>query len=90
MGLKRWGAKRDANEKAIRTALQAVGALIIQLSETGAPDLLVAFRGRVTLLEVKQAKGKATVAQREKQQQGWPVVTARTADEALKAIGAIR
>jgi hypothetical protein len=35
--------KRDANEKPIRTALEAAGATVTPISGEGAPDLLVRF-----------------------------------------------
>lgn len=95
MSLKRWSARRDANEAAIVDALRTVGAGVIRLSQTGVPDLLVLFRGRVHLLEVKRAKargqgaGRATMAQEQLAAQGWPVSVTRTTDEALRAVGAI-
>lgn len=45
---------RDANELEIVKALVAVGASVTRLNETGVPDLLVGFRGRTFLLEVKR------------------------------------
>lgn len=81
----RWGAKRDAAEKGLVAGLQAVGAEVTRISGKGAPDLLVAFRGRLYAFEVKSKSGKRTEAQEVSQ---WPIV--RTMDEALKAIGACR
>lgn len=46
-------AHRDAAEPAIIAALRAVGATVHQLSGEDIPDLLVGYRGRTTLLEVK-------------------------------------
>ena len=46
--------KRDANERDIIIALRARGATVEQLDGYGVPDLLVAFRGRLYLLEVKE------------------------------------
>lgn len=80
--------KRDANEKPIVDALRSVGALVLRVSEKGAPDLVVYFRGRTRLLEVKSRLGRATLAQDASSVQGWPVVTVRDIDEALVAIGA--
>ncbi len=82
MSLHRLNPKRDANEKAIREALQAVGATITIVSGRGAPDLLVRFQGRLYGLEVKTATGKRTKAQ---QQTQWPVV--RSVADALAALG---
>lgn len=76
--------KRDANEQAIVDALKAVGAHVTRLSGEGAPDLLIAHRGRLWAVEVKSGKGKRTKAQ---EQTNWPIV--RSVDEALKVIGAI-
>jgi hypothetical protein len=46
-------AHRDAAEPAIIKALEAVGASVWQLSGEDIPDLLVGYRGRTFLLEVK-------------------------------------
>lgn len=75
--------RRDANEKPIRTALEAVGATFTPVSGRGAPDAVIVFRGRVYAVEIKSAKGKRTAAQEHTQ---WPIV--RSVDEALAAIGA--
>jgi len=79
------GAKkrRDSNEKALRDALQAVGAECWQISGRGLPDLLVRFRGRYYAAEVKTAKGKET-----EHQGDFPIW--RSVDDALRAIGAVR
>jgi hypothetical protein len=82
--------KRDANEAEIVSALRKVGASVIRISEKGAPDLLVFHRGAVHLLEVKSRLGGATTAQDATSAQGWPVVTVRTVDDGLRAVGAIR
>lgn len=79
--------KRDLNEPAIVAALRAVGATVIQISAAGAPDLLVAFRGRWTPLEIKRPRGKLTPAQREL----WLIAQfpiCETVEQALRAIGA--
>jgi Holliday junction resolvase len=81
--------KRDLNEKPIVDALRKVGASVIRISEKGAPDLLVFYRGVVSLLEVKGRLGTATAAQDATKAQGWPVVTVRTVDDGLRAVGAI-
>lgn len=88
MSLHRRNPRRDANEPAIVEALEAVGAKVKRLSAAGVADLLVLFRGRLFLLEVKTAKGRATLAQDETSADGWPVVTVRTEIAALLAIGA--
>lgn len=82
--------KRDANEKAIVAALEAVGAFVFRLSGEGVPDLLVAYRGVWRPLEVKSAKGTYT------REQEWQflqagatarITTVRSVEEALAAIG---
>ncbi len=89
MSLKRWNAKRDANEAAIVKALKQVGASVARISEPGMPDLIVWYRGRITLLEIKTRLGRATFAQGTRSEEGWPVVTVRTEDAALRAVGAM-
>jgi Holliday junction resolvase len=56
--------KRDANEKAIRKALEAAGAIVMPISGEGAPDLLVSYRGDLYALEVKSQIGTRTEAQK--------------------------
>ena len=61
----RRAAKVDANQREIRKALQAIGAHVLYIKEP--VDLLVGFRKRNILLEVKNVHGKneLTKAQRE-------------------------
>lgn len=47
--------QRDQNEPAVVAALEAVGAVVRQL-DPPMPDLLVSWRGVLTLLEVKRAR----------------------------------
>lgn len=49
-------ARRDANEDSIVDALRARGACVAKLSGDGLPDLLVSYRGVLSLLEVKDTK----------------------------------
>ena len=89
MTLKRYSAKRDGNEAPIVKVLRKCGALVQPLSLPGMPDLLIAYRGKVLLLEIKQPKGgKLTAAQRKAALLGWPVVTVYSIAEALALIGA--
>jgi hypothetical protein len=91
--------KRDDNEPDIVKALQAVGAVVHRLDETGVPDLMVGWGRRTHLLEVKCELGprggdrsKLTPDQ-VTWHQGWkgePAVIVRTPIEALRAIGAIK
>ena len=73
--------RRDASEKAIVAALEALGAHVTRVSGVGAPDLLVRWRGRLWAWEVKSATGTRTQAQQESQ---WPIV--RSVDEAIAAL----
>lgn len=92
MSLNRRNPRRDANELPIVQALKQIGASVARISEPGMPDLIVWYRGSITLLEIKrpkavgQAAGRATLAQIQRTAEGWPIVTARTVDEALKAV----
>ena len=90
MSLKRRAARRDLNEREVIVALKAVGASVVQISETGAPDLLVGFRGQTHLLECKGMKGKLTDDQLRwhKAWEGRQVSVVRTVEEALQLIGA--
>lgn len=78
--------KRDRNEKAIRKALEAVGATVIPISGKGAPDVFVVFQGQMWGAEIKSGAGKLTKAQ-EASGAGrlWPVW--RTPQDALATIG---
>jgi Holliday junction resolvase len=78
--------KRDANEAAIVAALERVGARVMRISQAGAPDLVVCAKGQLFALEVKSATGTPTKAQAA-QFQGWPIVTVRSVEDALAAIG---
>ncbi len=80
--------RRDANEAAIVQALRAIGAKVRQISAPGVPDLLVLYRGQVTLIECKTKLGSATLAQELLSAEGWPVVVVRTPEAALQAIQA--
>lgn len=68
MTLNRHAKKRDANEIHIIRTLQKVGASVQRLNEKGCPDLLVGFRGRNYIIEVKNPKGKNTITE---DQQRW-------------------
>ena len=84
-------AKRDANEPEIIAALRRVGASVQPVSIPNVPDLLVGFRGRNYLLEIKTAKGKE-----ERGQSEWALLweghraVVRTVDDALIAIGVLK
>ncbi len=88
---RRFDAKVDENQPEIIAALEGVGARVWVI---GRPlDLLVIFRGKVDLLEVKTEDGRLNKNQKETMKECayagyWPHVV-RSVDEALGAIGAI-
>lgn len=88
----RYAARVDATQPDIVYALQAVGALVLDLSRAGGgvPDLLVYFRGRYFLLECKSTGGTLTPAQLRTIADGWPVLVVDSPHAALVAIGAMR
>lgn len=90
MSIHRRAARRDNNEAEIVTALETVGALVTRVSGAGQTDLIVAFRGRVYLLEVKARKGRLTPAQ-EKFYARWfeYVHIVRKVDDALRVVETI-
>ena len=82
-------ARVDANQSIIVDALRQVGARVVSLAAIGkgCPDLLVGFRGRNYLLEVKIDKGALTSMQVSFAEM-WrgQVVVVRNVDEAIFAI----
>lgn len=88
----RYAAKVDQNQQLIVETLRQIGASVEPLHAVGrgVPDLLVGFRDRTYLLEVKTDQGELNADQR-----AWhgrwrgQVAIVRSADEALNAIGAI-
>lgn len=86
MSIKRYAARRDGNEMPIVNALRKVGCTIKRLDFC---DLLVGWRGRNFLLEVKTEKGQLKESQ-EEMVRSWrgQYEIVRTAEEALRAIGA--
>lgn len=83
----RRAAKRDGNEREIITALESAGCRVMQLSGRAVPDLLVyrAATGLLRLMEIKQAKGRLTEAQRGRFPE-WPAWVCRTKEQALEAM----
>lgn len=63
MSLHRRAARRDASEREVIEALVEGGAKVQQLSGAGVPDLLVAYRGVIRLVEVKSGGGRLTQEQ---------------------------
>ncbi len=60
--MKRYGNKRDANEKEIVEALRAIGCSVYYMDKP--VDLLVGYRARNFLLECKTDNGKLTKDQK--------------------------
>lgn len=58
--MRKYGAKRDANELEIVAGLRKIGCGVLHLSAGGVPDLLVSFKNKLYLFEVKTKKGKLT------------------------------
>lgn len=89
---RRVAARVDANQAAIVAGLRQIGASVIHLHRVGqgCPDLLVGYRGRNYLFEVKTARGDLTDEQRELHLT-WPgqVGIIRTLDDALCRMGVI-
>ena len=72
----RRAARRDANEDQVVSALEACGAYVKKVNDGGTFDLLVWYRGRTLLLEVKDGRRppseqKLTPAE-EKFHREWP------------------
>lgn len=54
-----WAKRRDAVEREIVNALEARGATVHRMDGVGCPDLLVGYKGRTLLMEVKDPKDGA-------------------------------
>jgi hypothetical protein len=87
----RRAAKRDAAEPDIVETLQGIGCEVTKLSDTDLPDLLVGWRGKLHLIEVKTGNAKLRPGQEEFRARmaecGVTVKVVRTPPEALDAIG---
>lgn len=87
MSLSRFAKRRDAAEKSIVEALEAIGCLVFRIDVPA--DLLCFFRNRWTVLEVKARKRNDQPKQDEfRKLTGTPVV--KDVAEALIAIGATK
>ncbi|WP_225783350.1 hypothetical protein [Xenophilus sp. Marseille-Q4582] len=90
-------ARVDANQPAVVAALRKAGATVQSLAAAGdgVPDLLVAFRSDLFLLEVKDGSKPPSARALTPDQVRWhaawgaPVHVVNSVDEALQAIGAI-
>jgi hypothetical protein len=89
----RRAARVDANQDQIVAALRAAGASVQSLAQIGqgCPDILVALRGAMWLMELKTGKAEPNDKQA-KWHIEWcaPVHVVRTPDEALRAVGVLR
>jgi hypothetical protein len=89
----RFGAQVDGTQPDIVDVLREVGAhvLVLDVSEAGEPDLLVAWMGVLNLLECKARKGGLSPEQVQVHDEyarcGIRVHTVRSLREALDAIG---
>lgn len=82
----------DKTQNEIVMALRQVGAKVAITSNLGDgfPDLLVAYRDNILLMEVKSRGGRLTQDEESFYSEWRPyMVVVYTVDEALKAIGAI-
>lgn len=83
--------RRDSTHHEVVEALESVGASVFDCADMGGgfPDLVVGYRGRTYLMEVKGPKGKLSPSQ-VAFSAGWrgdKVLMVRTRAEALRAIG---
>jgi len=88
----RTAARSDANQKAIMDAARAVGAVVTDIHRhgRGVPDLLISFRGRWYLVEVKDADGNLTKKEREFiNLHDAPVYIVRTPEQMIDVLGAL-
>lgn len=88
----RRAAHADSTQPAIVSALKAVGAAVLRITcpdRAGVWDLLVGFRGRTFLLEVKGPKTKVSYEQTvlHASWPGGPSYVVRSPEEALAALG---
>lgn len=87
--------KTDDNASPIVEALRKVGAVVWFIEgahgSAGVPDLLVGYKGRTYLLEVKMEKGQLSEAQKRfiETWAGAKSAVVRNVQEALEAIGAL-
>lgn len=90
--LRKYNAKRDANEASIVRVFRDLGCLVHRLDQPC--DLLVyvfkSMTQRLLLVEVKTAKGDLNDKQRAFVAQGWPVHVIRSEDEAINLVQRMR
>ncbi len=73
-------AKIDANQNDIVKALRKIGAFVQSLATIGkgCPDLLVGYRGKWHLMEVKDAKKTPSQRELTKDEMDWILKAAKT------------
>ena len=86
----KWAAAVDENQKGIVKDLRAVGISVQSLGRVGegCPDLLLGYKGRNILCEIKTSKGKLKANQEEwiETWGGEKVIVARTSDEIIEYV----
>ena len=86
MTMPRYGASVDLNQQEIIDALKKVGCAVVAI---GTPvDLLVGYRGRNFLIEVKRPGEKARTKTQREFLENWPgqVRIAETPEEAIRLV----
>ena len=93
----RRAARRDEGERLIIDGLRAVGVWVHSLNAKNIPDLLVGYRSRLILLEVKDgnkppSRRKLRPGQRDlaDQLKGFPVFKVESLDDAFRALGIMK
>tara|TARA_R110000822_G_scaffold187183_3_gene325971 strand:- start:831 stop:1124 length:294 start_codon:yes stop_codon:yes gene_type:complete len=86
MSLNRYAKNRDTNEREIVDGLRAIGARVVQIDRP--VDLLVGYRRRTFLLEVKSGRGRLTPLQVEffEAWSGGTAVVVRSLEEAIDVV----
>ena len=87
----RRAAKVDSNQDAVVDAYRDLGCTVTSLAGLGrgVPDLLVGYRGKLSLVEVKTPKGKLRPMQEEFRKL-WPVRVVRSVEEVIQHVEAMR
>jgi|SRR6185369_2072979 len=86
--------RKDANEKAIVSALEKIGVKVQKLGGKGIPDLLVGHRQRLVLFELKDGAKKPSARKLRPGQKefaekwaGYPIFKVETLADAFAALG---
>ena len=89
----RYAARKDANQELIVQALRAAGATVHILDAKNLPDLLVGYRGKTLLIEIKDGAKKPSERRLRPGQQrffdewrGGPAVKVENLEEALTCL----